>query len=103
MPFVLHSAILIRATRGFWVDFFYVRYRSARFVVHRGKSFLLAEKGSPVVFIYCGFAVTGPSCLDGQRRDFRVKMLSNFWAVGLVFRASGMKFDGGQGRAIRFA
>ena len=103
MPFVLHSAILIRATRVSWVGFFYIRCRSACSVVHRGKSFLLVENDSLVVFIYCGFAVTGPSCLDGQRRDFRVKMLSNFWAVGLVFRASGMKFDGGQGRATRFA
>ena len=78
MPFVLHSAILIRATRVFWVGFFYVRCRSARFVVHGGKSLLRVENGSPIVFIYCGFAVTGPSCLVGQRRNFRVKMLSIF-------------------------
>ena len=41
--------------------------------------------------------------LDGLRRSFRVKMLSKFWVVNLVFRAFGMKFDGGQDRAIRFA
>ena len=51
--------------------------------------------------------VTRLSCLVGQRvkmfRIFRVKMLSKFWGVGLVFRAFGMEFDGGQDRAIRFA